>query len=105
MYYYPLSSLRVATICGAAPWAAAGLSGRPVRAPGFAKVASMPAWEAGAAQGVAPPDGAHGIVQALGHFAACCYVGQASACGGGFGPPPPRSYQAPPPERKPPPAE
>src|SRR5207247_6664272 len=27
---------------------------RPVRAPGFAKVASMPAWEAGAAQGAAP---------------------------------------------------
>src|SRR2546427_9734936 len=73
MYYYPLSSLRAATICGAAPWAAAGLSGRPVRAPEFAKVASMPAWEAGAAQGAAPHgcsrrDGAHSLVQALRHL-------------------------------------
>src|SRR3989442_763882 len=34
---------------GAAPWAAAGLPGRPVHAPRLAKVATMPAWEAGAA--------------------------------------------------------
>src|SRR5207249_4723412 len=72
LYYCPLLSLRAATICGAAPWAAAGLSGRPVRPPGFAKVASMPAWEAGAAQRAAPrayspPDGAHGLAQALPH--------------------------------------
>src|SRR5439155_1421120 len=45
---------RPATIRGAAPWAAPASSGRPVRVPGFAKVASMPAWEAGAAQGAAP---------------------------------------------------
>src|SRR5437773_12299286 len=81
MYYYPLSSLRVATICGAAPWAAAGLPGRPVRAPGFAKVASMPAWAAGAAQGAAPRaysprDGARGLAQALRPFAACRYAAQ-----------------------------
>src|SRR6266581_4992427 len=96
MYYYPLSSLRAATICGAAPWAAAGLSGRPVRAPGFAKVASMPAWEAGAAQGAAPRacsrrDGAHGLVQALRHLRLAAMRGRLQPAAG-FSPPVPKRF-------------